>query len=463
MLFEKLQTVGKALMLPVAVLPAAALLLRLGAKDVLDLPLMAAAGRVIFDNLPAIFAIGISFGLAKDSHGAAGLAGYVGYSIFTALLTATDKTLNMGVMAGIVTGLTAGWLYNRYCDIKLPEFLGFFGGRRFVPIVTSLAAIILAVLFGFIWPPLQTLIYEFGEWIISTDEIGTAVYGFANRMLIPFGLHHILNNLVFFVFGRYTDPVTGNVYTGDLNRFFAGDPTAGMFMAGGFPVMMFGLPAVTLAMYRTAKPENRAKIAGSLASMAFASFLTGITEPIEFSFMFLAPVLFFIHAVLMGLSMAVTHYCGVLAGASFSMGAIDYVLNWGISTHPERIIPIGIVFGAIYYTIFSWAIVKFDLPTLGRFDEPDTTEHADMPRSGNERIAALIQNLGGAGNFSTISACMTRLRLVLKNPSDINETELKKLGAKGVLVKGNAVQVVLGTEAENVANEIKKHLNYECS
>ena len=326
-----------------------------------------------------------------------------------------------------------------------------------MPIAASVAAIGLAVVFGIIWAPVQMVIYNFGEWITHLGTIGSVLFGFANRMLIPFGLHHIIDNLVFFVFGQYTDPVTGNIYTGDFHRFIDGDPTAGMFMTGIYPVFMFGLPAITLAIYRTAKPENRAKISGSLISIALTSFLTGVTEPIEFSFMFLAPGLYVVHAVLTGLSMAVTYYCGVLSGG-LTLGVIDYVLNWGISTHPERIIPIGLVFGFIYYAVFKWAIIKFDLPTLGRYDDTDSTDQTEAPKSGNERITALIQNLGGAENFNEIGACMTRLRLVLKASAAINEPELKKLGAKGVFIKGNAVQVILGTEAESVANEMKKYL-----
>ena len=338
MIFERLQNIGKALMTPVAVLPAAGLLLRLGASDVLNIELIEQAGGVIFDNLPILFAIGIAYGIAKDSHGAAALSGYVGYIVFTKLLSTIDSEIDMGVLAGIVSGFTAGTLYNRYHRIKLPDYLGFFGGTRFIPIATAIVAIFLAIIFGFIWPPIQDIIKLLGELITTNAEAGTFIYGFLNRLLIPFGLHHILNSFVWFVFGEYTDPTTGAIITGDLKRYFAGDTTAGYFLSGGFPIMMFGLPAVclamefrrvlfrspavALAMYRTAEPHNRPKIAGALASMALTSFLTGITEPIEFLFIFLAPVLYVIHAFLYGLSMMVCYSLDIRVGYSFSNGVI---------------------------------------------------------------------------------------------------------------------------------------------
>ena len=272
-----------------------------------------------------------------------------------------------------------------------------------------------------------------------------------NRILLPFGLHHILNNLVWFVFGDYTNPVTGAVVHGDLSRFFAGDPTAGGFMSGGFPVMMFGLPAVALAMYRTAKPENRPKIKGALISMALTSFLTGITEPIEFSFMFLAPVLYVVHAFLFGVSMFVCYEAGVLIGCSFSMGFVDYVINWGLATNPELIIPIGIVFGLLYYVVFTQVITYFDLPTLGRYED----NIAEDTASDAEIAETIVKSLGGAENIAMLDNCVTRLRLTVKDPALFDENTLKSLGAvKGVMQKDTAIQVIIGFRAESVANEI---------
>jgi PTS system N-acetylglucosamine-specific IIC component len=450
--FEKLQSIGKALMLPIAVLPAAALLLRFGAPDLLNIPFITKAGGAVFDNLALIFAIGIAVGLARDNNGAAGLAGAIGYLILTAGLKTINPDLNMSVLAGIISGIEAGYLYNHFHNTKLPEFLGFFGGRRFVPIITAVVSIILAGIFGVIWGPCQAVILAVGEWIIGAGVVGTFVYGVLNRLLIPFGLHHILNSFIWFVFGSYTTP-SGVVATGDLNRFFAGDPHAGMFMAGFYIMMMFGMPAVALAMYRCAKPENRAKIGGALFSVAFTSFLTGITEPIEFMFMFLAPALYFVHAILTGLALSVAYGFGILHGFGFSAGFIDYVLNWGLATKPILIIPIGLVFAVIYYVIFSWSIRHFDIPTIGRYDEEIALpEDTDM----SEYTISITEKLGGIVNLNHVSSCITRLRLTVKDPDKVDDAALKALGVKGVIKKGSSVQVVVGTHAEFIADEMNR-------
>jgi len=453
--FEKLQSIGKALMLPIAVLPAAALLLRLGAPDVLNIPFVTKAGGAIFDNLALTFSIGIGVGLAKDNNGAAGLAGAVGYLVLTSGLKAINADLNMSVLAGILSGFEAGILYNRYHDIKLPEFLGFFGGRRFVPIVTALVSLVLALVFGVIWGPCQAFIHAVGEWIIGAGVVGTFVYGVLNRLLIPFGLHHILNSFIWFVFGEYTTP-DGVVATGDLNRFFAGDPHAGMFMAGFYIMMMFGMPAVALAMYHAAKKENRPKIAGALASVAFTAFLTGITEPIEFMFMFIAPVLYGIHAVLTGLALSVAYALGILHGFGFSAGFIDYVLNFGLATKPLLIIPVGLAFGVVYYVIFSWAIRHYDLPTIGRYDDEGLDEETDEATKADDYTEAMVANLGGLDNLEDVGYCVTRLRLTVKDPEKVDEEAIKRMGVRGIFTKGRAVQVVIGTHAELVANDINK-------
>ena len=449
-LFKKLQVIGKALMLPIAVLPAAALLLRLGAPDVLDIPFITKGGGAVFDNLALIFSIGIAVGIAKESSGAAGLSGGIGYLVLTGALKALDESLNMSILAGIISGLEAGYLCNRFHNIKLPEFLGFFGGSRFVPIVTAATSIVLAAIFGVIWGPCQSIIHSVGEWIIGAGALGTFIYGVLNRLLIPIGLHHILNSFIWFVFGEYTTP-SGVVATGDLNRFFAGDPHAGMFMAGFFIMMMFGLPAVALAMYRAAKPENRPKIAGMLASVAFTSFLTGITEPIEFMFMFIAPQLYVIHAILTGLALSVAYVAGILHGFGFSAGFIDYVLNYGLATKPALIIPIGLAFGALYYVIFSWAIKHFDLPTIGRYDD---VEEAAPAGESSDYARNITEALGGIDNLLSIGNCATRLRLEVADSGKVDEKALKKLGVKGVFASGNNVQVVIGTQVEFVAREI---------
>lgn len=293
-----------------------------------------------------------------------------------------DPKLNMGVLSGIIAGVVAGLLYNRYKDIKLPDYLAFFGGKRFVPIITGLACVVLGIVFGYVWQPVQHAIDAVGQWLLTAGAIGTFVYGFLNRLLLVTGLHHIINSLVWFVFGTFT-PAGGAAVTGDLHRFFAGDPSAGGFMAGFFPIMMFGLPAACLAMFHEAPKARRAIVGGLLFSMALTSFLTGVTEPIEFSFMFLAPVLYVIHAVLTGLSLAICQLLGVKLGFTFSAGAIDYVLNYGLSTKGWIAIPLGLAYGLAYYGLFRFFIRKFNMATPGR--EP---AGADAQRSRSRRAVS---------------------------------------------------------------------------
>src|SRR5579864_6896921 len=315
--FLKIQRLGRALMLPIAVLPVAGLLLRLGQPDVFNIKMIADAGGAIFDNLPLLFAIGVAVGFAKDNNGVAALAGAIGYLVQIAVMKDINDKLNMGVLSGIVAGIVAGLLYNRYKDIKLPDYLAFFGGKRFVPIVTGVVCLAIGIVFGYVWQPVQGVIDTAGHWLTTAGALGAFVFGVLNRLLLVTGLHHILNSLTWFVFGNFTPP-GGAAVTGDLHRFFAGDPTAGGFMAGFFPIMMFGLPAACLAMFHEAPKERRAVVGGLLFSMALTSFLTGVTEPIEFSFMFLAPVLYVIHALLTGLSLAI---CSAFTLASRSRPA----------------------------------------------------------------------------------------------------------------------------------------------
>ncbi len=449
--FGKLQKVGKALMTPVAVLPVAAILLRLGV--LWDIPIITAAGAAIFDNLALLFAIGVAFGLAKNNQGAAGLAGAVGYLVITKVATTMNGDINMGVLAGMISGIMAGALYNKFYNISLPDWLGFFGGKRFVPIVTSFAALALGILFGYIWPPIQNGLDGVGNWMIGAGALGVFSFGFLNRLLIPFGLHHVLNSIVWFVFGEYGGA------TGDLGRFFAGDPEAGIFMAGFYPVMMFGLPAAALAIYTTAKKENRPAIAGMLFSVAFTSFLTGITEPIEFMFMFLAPVLFVAHAILTGISMAVVQGLGILHGFGFSAGFIDYTINWGLATKPIMLIPVGLAFGAVYYFLFVFIINKMNLPTPGRLDD-ETGDDSVINELGVAGAAAeYIKALGGAHNIEDVDSCITRLRLTLKDNTSVSDDALKALGASGVIRPNSKnIQVIVGTKANNIAEEIKEAL-----
>lgn len=450
--FGKIQKLGKALMLPVAVLPAAGLLLRLGADDVFNIPFISQAGGALFANLALLFAIGVAIGLAHDNGGAAGLAGAVGYLVLTNAVVTINEDINMSVLAGIISGIVAGMLYNKYHNIKLPEWLGFFGGKRFVPIVTAAASIVLALIFGYIWPPIQNGIEALGEWIIGAGAVGVFSFGFLNRLLIPVGLHHVLNSFIWFVFGEYQGA------TGDLFRFFAGDPTAGSFMAGFFPIFMFALPAAALAMITTAKKENRKLVTGAMFSVAFTAFLTGITEPVEFLFMFLAPVLYIAHAILTGLSLAIVHIIGIKHGFTFSAGAIDYFLNMGIATNGWLLIPIGIAIGVIYYFVFVFVIKKLNLPTPGRIDEESIESENIILEKGIPALAkAYIEKLGGFENIEEIDACITRLRLTLKDASLVSDTELKALGASGVLrPTKKSMQIIVGTKAELIADEMKR-------
>jgi N-acetylglucosamine PTS system EIICBA or EIICB component len=458
--FAAIQQLGRTLMLPIAVLPIAGLLLRLGQPDLLNIPFMAQAGDAIFANLALLFAVGVAVGFAKENNGVAGLAGAVGYFVLISAMKTIDPKINMGVLAGLIIGVVAGVLYNRYKNIKLPEWLAFFGGKRFVPIATGLAALVLAVVFGYGWPPIQAGIDLLGHWLIGSGEIGLFIYGALNRLLLVTGLHHILNNLVWFVFGDYT--VGSEVIHGDLKRFFGGDASAGAFMTGFFPVMMFGLPAACLAMYRNAKPENKTVVGGVLLSMALTSFFTGVTEPIEFSFMFLAPVLFGIHALLTGASMALMHALGVKAGFTFSGGAFDYVLSYGISTNSWIIVPIGIAYFAIYYGLFSFFIRRYNLATMGRETPQELAEEGvEVAASGvpATRAEGFIAALGGAANLIDVDACTTRLRLAVNDNQQVREADLKALGAKGIVRPGaGAVQVIVGPGADMLADEVRSAL-----
>jgi len=464
-------------MLPIAVLPIAGLLLRLGQPDLLNIPSMAAAGLAIFANLGLLFAIGVAVGLARENHGAAGLASVVGYLVTTkgaevligvppdavAGLTGQAHDLavaaykahelsKLSVPAGILSGLTAGALYNRFRDINLPSYLSFFGGRRFVPIVSGLAGLVLAAVVGYAWPFLERGMDATSHAILGAGSLGLFAYGVLNRILIVTGLHHILNNFAWFIVGDYHGA------TGDLKRFFAGDPTAGAFMSGFFPVMMFGLPGACLAMYHAARPERRAGVAGLLLSLGLTSFLTGVTEPVEFTFMFLAPVLYALHAVATGLAMVVMNLVGVRLGFSFSAGLFDYVLNFSHAQRPLLLLPIGAAYFALYYGVFRFLIVRLNLATPGR-ESDDAAAQPIAPATPDVRARAFVTALGGAQNLTEVDACTTRLRLVLADNKAVDEAALRRLGARGILrSSAQGLQVVLGPIADQVAGEIRAAL-----
>jgi PTS system N-acetylglucosamine-specific IIC component len=493
--FAGIQKLGRALMLPIAVMPLAALLLRLGQPDLLDIAFVAAAGDAIFSNLGILFAVGVAVGFAKESHGAAGLAGAVGFFVtlkaaatlvtvppeVVAELTGAAKDLavlkfkevlvsRISIPVGILSGIIAGTMYNRFKDVKLPDYLAFFGGRRFVPIITGFCCLGLALIFGLCWPYLMAGLDSGSRSVVAAGEAGHFLYGFLNRLLLVTGLHHIINNIAWFILGDY------NGVTGDLQRFFAGDPNAGAFMAGFFPVMMFGLPAACLAMYRSARGHSKRIVGGVLMSMALTSFLTGVTEPIEFAFMFLAPVLYVIHAVLTGLALVIMSVLDVKLGFGFSAGLLDYLLNFNKATNPLLLLPVGAVYFAVYYGMFRFVITRFDLKTLGR--EPEvplatTTSKAGtagtaidpgplpvpLPGPLSARGTSYLAALGGSGNVLEVEACTTRLRLSLVDNAAIDEAALKQLGVRGVLrPAAGSAQIIIGPLADQVAGEIQDAL-----
>ncbi|MBU9673802.1 N-acetylglucosamine-specific PTS transporter subunit IIBC [Planococcus sp. CP5-4] len=458
-MFGFLQKIGKSLMFPIATLPAAALLLRFGQDDLLGIPFLSAAGAGIIDNLAIIFAIGIAMGLAHDGNGGAALAGAIAYLVLTSAIVTINESINMGVFAGILSGIVGGLLYNKFYDVKLPSWLAFFGGRRFVPIITAATMTIIAGALGYLWPPVQEGIDAAGAWILNAGMFGVGSYGFLNRLLLPTGLHHVINTVVWFDFGTFTD-ANGEVIRGEINRFLKGDPTAGPFLSGFFPVMMFGLPAACLAMYMAAKKERKAAVGGMLFSIGFTSFLTGITEPIEFSFMFLSPILYVIHALLTGVSMMVAYALDIRHGFGFSAGAIDYVLNYGLAENPLLLLVMGLITGIVYFTVFYFMIIKFDLKTPGREDEDAEDGNA---YSGDDKIDVrayqTIEALGGSNNLTSVDYCTTRLRVTVKDAGEVNEKDLKRQGAMGVMkVNKTNVQVVIGTAVEFLGDAMKKRL-----
>lgn len=454
--FSGLQQLGRALMLPIAVLPIAGLLLRLGQPDLLNWTAMAAAGDAIFSNLGVLFAVGVAVGLARENHGAAGLAALVGFvvttrAVETLLHAAPGSLAKLSIPVGLLSGVIAGVAYNRYSNITLPSYLSFFGGRRFVPIISGIAGLALGVVIGYAWPYIEHGMDSASQAILGAGSIGLFAYGVLNRILIVTGLHHILNNFAWFILGDYHGA------TGDLKRFFAGDPSAGAFMSGFFPVMMFGLPGACLAMYHTARPERRAGVAGLLLSLGLTSFLTGVTEPVEFTFMFLAPVLYALHAIATGLAMVLMNFFGVRLGFSFSAGLFDYVLNFTHAQRPLLLIPIGAAYFGLYYAVFRVCIVRLNLATPGR--DPDENQSALEPALSGNRATAFVAALGGAGNLSEVAACTTRLRLSVVDNRAIDEPALKRLGARGLLRSStNGLQVVLGPIADQVAGEIREAL-----
>ncbi|KAA2272593.1 MAG: glucose-specific PTS transporter subunit IIBC [Staphylococcus haemolyticus] len=504
--FGQLQRIGKALMLPVAILPAAGILLAFGnamhneqlvkiapwlKMDVFVMisSVMEAAGQIIFDNLPLLFAVGTALGLAGGD-GVAALAALVGYLIMNATmgqimhitiddiysyadgakeLSQADKlpayalilgipTLQTGVFGGIIMGALAAWCYNKYYNITLPPFLGFFAGKRFVPIVTSLVAIVTGIALCFVWPPIQEGLNSLSNFLLNKNlTLTTFIFGIIERSLIPFGLHHIFYAPFWFEFGHYTNHA-GELVRGDQRIWMAqlkdGVPfTAGAFTTGKYPFMMFGLPAAALAIYKNARPERKKVVGGLMLSAALTSFLTGITEPLEFSFLFVAPLLYVIHVFLAGSSFLIMHLLDVKIGMTFSGGFIDYILygllNWD-RTHALLVIPVGLVYAVVYYFLFNFAIKKFNLKTPGREDEEQEIRNSSVARLPFDVLDAM----GGKENIKHLDACITRLRVEVNDKSKVDVQGLKALGASGVLEVGNNMQAIFGPKSDQIKHDM---------
>jgi len=483
--FGWLQKIGKSLMLPVSVLPAAGILLGVGSAKFTWLPesvssVMAQAGGAVFSNLPLIFAIGVALGLTGND-GVAALASVVGFAVMLATMGVMAPlvgyepksimgipSIETGVFGGILIGAVAAILFNRYYRLQLPSYLGFFSGKRSVPIMTAFLAIVVGIVLSLVWPPIGNQINHFSHWAANGNPAAAfAIYGVVERSLIPFGLHHIWNVPFFFEVGTYLDPATGKEIHGEIYRFTAGDPTAG-HLAGGYLFKMWGLPAAAIAMWRAARPENRAKVGGIMISAALTSFLTGITEPIEFAFLFVAPVLYGIHALLAGVAYFVAVTLGIHHSTTFSHGLIDYVVLYPNSQRGWWLIPLGLVWAGVYYVLFTTLIHRMHLKTPGREVEVAEAATADAGAAvpvevpagaaADGMAARLVAAFGGAANIRSLDACITRLRVELADVSRASPEALKALGAAGVMKVGSGMQAIFGTRSENLKTDMEVYM-----
>ena len=478
-MMKYLQRLGKSLMLPVACLPVAAILMGIGywidpngwgANNVAAAFLIKAGGALI-DNMAILFAIGVGVGMSDDNDGTAGLAGLVSWLMITTLLSTNVVAMLKGVdvsevpaafgnietqFIGILSGLIGSACYNKFKNIKLPSALSFFSGKRCVAIVTAGASIVATLILFFAWPVVYGALVSFGEAIISTGSIGAGIYAFFNRLLIPFGLHHALNSVFWFDVAGINDI---GKFWGTMDGGVLGQ--TGMYMTGFFPVMMFGLPAAALAMYHTAKDNKKKVVAGLLLASGLASFFTGVTEPLEFAFMFLAPGLYVVHALLTGISAAVCAMLPVRAGFNFSAGFVDWFLSFKapFAENPLWLLGIGLVFGVIYYIVFIFAITKFNLKTPGREDD-DTSVEMEAKLSNNnftDVAETILRGLGGKENIVSVDNCVTRLRLEIKDNTLVNEKVIKSVGVAGIIRPSKtSIQVIVGTQVQFVADEFKK-------
>jgi glucose PTS system EIICB or EIICBA component len=471
--FGWLQKIGKSLMLPVSVLPVAGILLGVGSAKFAWLPpvvsnVMAQAGGAVFGNLPLIFAIGVALGLTGND-GVGALAAVVGFAVMIATMGVMAPlvgyeprpimgipSIETGVFGGILIGAVAAVLFNRFYRVQLPPYLGFFAGKRSVPILTAFAAVFTGIALSLIWPPIGQAIDRFSRWAASENPaIAFALYGVVERSLIPFGLHHIWNVPFFFEVGQYLDPESGKLIRGEIYRFTAGDPTAGN-LAGGYLFKMWGLPAAALAIWRTARLENRAKVGGIMISAALTSFLTGITEPIEFSFLFVAPLLYGIHALLAGVAYFTAIELGIRHSTTFSHGLIDYIVLFPNSSRALWFLVLGPLWALLYYALFRTLIVRMDLKTPGR--EIEDVTGAAPAATGDSMAARLVAAFGGAANIRSLDACITRLRVELNDVSLASVEALRSLGAAGVVQVGGGMQAIFGTRSENLKTDMDEYI-----
>lgn len=473
-MMKNLQRLGKSLMLPVACLPVAGILMGIGywidpdgwgANSLLAL-LLIKAGGILIDNMALLFAIGVSVGMAKDHDGTSALAGIVSWLTIqtmlspavVAIITSADANpaflkIN-NAFIGILCGLIGAYCYNKFKNTKLPDFLAFFSGKRSVALITVLVSLVVCIILFFVWPVIYGALVTFGTTIIGLGPIGAGIYGFFNRLLIPVGLHHALNSVFWFDVANINDIAR---FWGKADGGVMGQ--TGMYMAGFFPVMMFGLPGAALAMYHTAKTEKRKIAAGLLSAAALCSFFTGVTEPLEFAFMFLAPVLYFVHALLTGVSLAIVAMLPVRAGFYFSAGFVDWFLSFKapFAENSLWLIPIGLVFFVLYYVIFRFVIIKFDLKTPGREDDDEEAEKKIVLTNQNYAQVAkiILEGLGGADNVTSVDNCITRLRLEVKDYVKVDEKKIKSAGVAGIIRPSKtSVQVIVGTQVQFVADEL---------
>ncbi|QNS02034.1 MAG: PTS glucose transporter subunit IIBC [Buchnera aphidicola (Pentalonia nigronervosa)] len=470
-IFSNLQKIGKSLMLPVSVLPIAGILLGIGSAQFEILPnivsqVMAQTGGSIFNNMPLIFSIGVALGFTKND-GVAALAAVVSYGILIQTLSAIEPIIlhvnidyiqhqhlsDTGIFGGIIAGSIAAYMFNKFYRIQLPEYLGFFSGKRFVPIISGISSILIGIILSIIWPPIGNSIQIFSQWAAYQNPIlAFYLYGLVERALVPFGLHHIWNVPFQMQIGEYTNSI-GQIFHGDIARYMAGDITAGN-LSGGFIFKMYGLPGAALAIWHTSKKENKKKIGSIMISAALTSFLTGITEPIEFSFIIVAPILYIIHSILAGLSFPLCIFLNMRAGTSFSHGLIDFIILSG-NGHRIFLFPvIGIFYGFLYYVIFYTFIIHFNVPTPGREKQKNNI----LIKNNREIAPDIVTALGGKNNIINLDACITRLRVTIIETSKVNKKHLKSLGAAGVVISGTGVQIVFGTRSENIKTEIDEYL-----